>query len=556
MTDSHDESAGVWQADAVRPLDEAGTPLDTPPPPEPTTRSPWLIAAGAAAAVLLIGVVGGWLWWVNVIRGPQGAAEVIPGSADVVFTVDALELIEGDRFNRLVRSFDSEFDFDDLLTEIDDEIERGTGLRVLEDVRAWIGRSAAVAVWIPDDFFTTFDGEPEVAMAVMTRNEGAARRFLDDMIAAARDDGAEVTTITVAAVEVYSVAAETPTLVTVHSGRMLLATDPDRLAQMIEPTDPITERSAYDRLWAAANGDAAFASMYISENFFDEVLTGIAEAGGIESADVPSGALLATAALDDDGVEFAAASIALDDAGQVSPGSWAAALPAGTYGYFSVALPFDEEEIEALLDEQLAVLQGAGGGDDVDAFLDEFEGAFGVSLRELVSQFGGEVLFAAIQSDFGPLPALAGGPLGVGFAMGVEDESVVSDALASLPEVLGPDGDVIRLTANGLWAVDPGDGELVHYGVAEGRLVVASDDVTIDALLGRGSGGLVDDPEWERLAGLIGDDMLMYVDLARIISTFAPPDEAVDLAPLRSLGASAILEDGVSLVRMRLVIDY
>ena len=556
MTDSHDASDGVWEADAVRPLDEAGTPLDTSPPPERPTRPPWMIAGGAAVAVLLIGVIGGWLWWVNVIRGPLGAAEVLPGSADLVFTIDALELIEGDRFNRLVGAFDADFDFDDLLTEFDDEIEQETGLRVLEDVRAWIGRSAAVAVWMPADFFTTFDAQPEVALAIMTRNEGAARSFLDDIVAAAMEDGAEITTITVDGVEVYSVAAETPALVTVHSGRMLLATDPGRLGEMIEPTDPITDRSAYDRLWTAANGDAAFASMYISENFFDELVTGVAEAGGVDTGDVPSGAVLATAALDDDGVEFSAASIALDDAGQVSAGSWAEALPAGTYGYFSVALPFDEDEIAALFDEQLDAIQGAGAGADVDAFLDEFEGAFGVSLRDLVSQFGGEVLFAAVQSDFGPLPAVTGGPLGLGLAIGVEDESVVADALASLPDLLGPDGDVIRPTADGLWAVDLGDGEILHYGVAEGRLVVASDDVTIDAVLGRGSGGLTDDPEWQKLAGLIGDDMLMYVDLARIISTFAPPDAAADLAPLRTMGASAILEDGVSVVRMRLVIDY
>lgn len=543
---------------SVRPLDETGTPLDPIPAAAPTRRSPWVVAAGAAAAVLLIGVVGGWLWWVNVIRGPLGAAEVIPGSADMVVTVDALELIEGDRFARIIRAFDpdGEFDLDELITEIDDEVEEEIGLRVFEDVRAWIGRTAAVAVWAPADFLETFDAEPELAIAVMTRNEGAARQFIDDVVASARRDGAEISVITIAGVEVYSVASETtPALVTVHSGRVLVANDPGRLAEMIEPTDPITERSAYDRLWTAADGNAAFASLYVSENFIDEIVSGVAETGGVAPGDLPSGAVLAVATLDDDGVQFSAASITLDDSGETVSGTWARDLPAGTYGYVSVALP-DEATIAEFFDSQLDAARDAGAVREVDGLLDEFEDIFGVSLRQLVTQFGGEMLLAAVQSDFGPMPALAGGPLGIGFAIGVEDAGLVDDVLAEIPEVLGPDGDVIRRGADGFWAVDLGDGELVRYGVTGDRMIVASDTVTVDALAGRGGGGLTDDAGWQRLAGLIGEDMVMYVDFARIFSAFAPPETAADLAPLRSMGASTSVADGVSVVRVRVVIDY
>ncbi len=543
---------------SVRPLDEAGTPLDTVPASIPSRRSPWVVVAGAAAAVLLIGVVGGWLWWVNVIRGPLGAAEVLPGSADMVVTIDALELIEGDRFARIVRAFDPDggFDLDELIAEIDDGVEEEIGLRVFEDVRAWIGRTAAVAVWAPADFLETFDAEPEIAIAVMTRNEGAARQFIDDVVASARSDGAEIEIITIAGVDVYSVASETtPALVTVHSGRVLLANDPGRLAEMIEPTDPITERSAYDRLWTAADGDAAFASLYVSENFIDEIASGVAETGGVATGDLPSGAVLAVATLDDDGVQFSAASITLDDSGEAVSGTWARDLPAGTYGYVSLALP-DEAQIAEFFDSQVDAARDAGAVREVDELLDGFEDIFGLSLRDLVTQFGGEMLFAAVQSDFGPMPALAGGPLGIGFAIGVEDAAVVEGALADIPEALGPDGDIITRADDGFWAVDLGDGEIVRYGVTDSRLIVASDPVTVDGLAGRSGGGLTDDAGWQRLAGLIGEDMVMYVDFARIFSAFAPPDVAADLVPLRSMGASTDVADGVSVVRVRIVIDY
>lgn len=552
------DTGGTSEFEAVRPLDDQGTPVQ----PEITAtrrRSPWVVAGGAAAAVLLVGVVGGWLWWVNVIRGPLGAAEVVPGSADIVFTMDVLELVDGDRFTRLVEAFDpgGGFDLDELIADIDDEVENEIGLRVFEDVRAWVGRSAAVAVWTPPELFTTFDAEPDVAVAVMTRNEGRARQFIDDVIASARDDGADISTITISGVDVFSIASDTvPALVTVHSGRVLLANDPGRMAEMLDPTDPITDRSAYDRLWTAAEGDDALATVYLSEDFLEDMVSGAAQAGGFDTASAPSGAVLATARLDDDGIELTAATIALDDAVASLPGTWAADLPAGTYGYVSAALPVDGDDIADLFDEQIASFRDLGGGEDVDAFLGSFEDAFGVSLRELLSQFGDQILLAAVQSDFGPLPSLAGGPLGLGFAIGVEDEAVVRGALSALPAFLGPDGDVIVQRSDGLWAVDAGDGDLFLYGVAEGRLVLTSDQTTLDAVLGRSGGGLTDDPEWQRMAELIGEDMVMYVDLARIIATFAPPDEAADLAPLRSVGASAIVQDGVSLARVRVVIDY
>jgi hypothetical protein len=519
-----------------------------------------MVFGGAAAAVIVVGLVGVWLFWTNVVRGPLGAAEVVPASADIVLTVDALEFIEGDRFSRLINAFDPEgeatFSVGDLLSDIDDEIETELGFRVLGDATEWMGRSAAIGVWAPDDFFETFGAEPDVVISVMTRNDDRAREIIDALSAAAARDGADVDKVIVAGVEVDSVKDGSDLfLATVHENRVLFANDEGRMAEMIDPTNPVTEVSAYQRLWNAAGGDDAFASVYVSEDFFDSLVTTAFEASGTNSSGVPSGALIATATLDDDGVEFAGASIALDDAGVEVAGSWGRELPSGVYGYFSAALPFERADVESLFDEQVDQLTDLGLGVDIDSFLASFEDQLGVSLRELLAQFTDEVLFAAVQSDFGPLPALAGGPLGIGFAIGVEDDAVIADALARLPDLLGPDAQFIEQLGDTIWAVDTGEGEVARFGVVDGRLVIAGDEHAFNAMLGAG-GGVTDGDEWKRLAGLIGDDMFVFVDIARIVDTFAPSDEADELAVLRSFGASSSVEDGIAVIKARLVLDY
>ncbi len=131
----------------------------------------------------------------------------------------------------------------------------------------------------------------------------------------------------------------------------------------------------------------------------------------------------------------------------------------------------------------------------------------------------------------------------------------MADVLSRIPGFLGPDAQLIEQLGDTIWAIDPGDGEIIRYGVVDGRLVIASDQDSFNAVLGAGGGGVTDDPEWERLAGLVGDDMFLYVDIARIVDTFAP-EMATDVAPLRSFGASTTTQDGVTLVTARLVIDY
>lgn len=347
-----------------------------------------------------------------------------------------------------------------------------------------------------------------------------------------------------------------PALVTVHSGRVLIASDPGRMSEMIDPTDTITERSAYQRLWDAVDGEDAFASMYVSQNFLDDFVQAAFEASGAEPTGVPTGAFLGTATLDDDGVEFSGATITLDDSTQTDPGTWGRELPSGAYGYVSAALPFDPADVQALYDEQIAALEDVGLGGDIEDFEVAFYDTFDLTLRDLLGQFTDELLFAALPSDLGPLPALSGGPLGIGMAVGLDDAARVANALAQLPEFLGPDGDVLSQTPDGRWVLDLGDGAVFTYGVVEDRLVIATDPDTIDGLLGRGLGSVEEDAEWQRLAALIGEDMVVYVDIAGVVGAFAPADIAADLAPLRSFGASGAVEDGVSIVQMRLVIDY
>lgn len=558
MTDDYDGAVPPTPTDAVRPLDEHGAPVVAEAPAK-KKRSPRVVFAGAAAAVLVVGGLGGWLWWTNVIRGPLGAAEVIPGSADVVLTIDALQLIEENRFERLIEAFNPvgvDLDIQDLIEAADDEIESETGIRVLADAGEWIGQSAALAIWFPDDLFADFNPDIEFALSIMARDEGRAQEFLDDIVTAALDSGDEVETIEILGVDIYSVSDEdVPVLVTVHSGRMLLASDPDRMIDMLEPQDTITDRSAYQRLWNAVDGDDAFFSMYVSERFLEDFFVEALEQSGTDVSSIPVGATLGTATIDDDGVEFSLASIAVDDTGQSVAGTWGQQLPAGTYGYMSVALPFEKEDIEDLFDDQVDSLADLGLGLDVGETLGFFEDAFGVSVRDVVSQFSDEMLFAVIAAEAGPLPAVAGGPLGVGLAVGVDDEDVILQALENLPGVFGPAGEGIVPLDGGLWEFDIEEGPFFTYGVVGHRLVIASDRDTLAAVT-EGDGGVSDDAEWQRLSDFVGEDMLVYVNIAGILDAFADRDLRRDLKALRSFGATASASDGISIVTMRLVIDY
>ena len=93
-------------------------------------------------------------------------------------------------------------------------------------------------------------------------------------------------------------------------------------------------------------------------------------------------------------------------------------------------------------------------------------------VRDFLGQFTDEVLFAALPSDLGPLPAVSGGPLGLGLVVGLNDPAVVANALAQLPGFLGPDGDVLAQTADGRWVLDLGDGEVFTYGVVDDGAVI------------------------------------------------------------------------------------
>lgn len=551
----------------VRPLDEQGRPIIAPL--EPPSRSR-LIVGGVLAAVIVL-AVGAVVAWRALIGSPFAAAEAVPGDADFVVTMDFLQVRDVDRVDRFIRAFaepmqrhgiiDETPDLEAALREFDDLTESEIGFRFAEDVLSWIGRSGSLAVWVPESAFSqdTFAPAtvPAILVTVDVRDQGAATDFVDRIIGEVEADGTVVERIQVAGNVGYYIDDGEPLVMALVEGRLILgdSTATVRRAIELDPSASVAQRDDFQRLASAIGGDPAM-TFYASAGLGEKA----SAAYGALGLEMPFSEQLGTASmaavtLDDDGIAVRTANRALEGL-SAEPGSWAAGLPADTYGFFDLVLP--ERYLAEMTDLYVDSLGEAGLTEqDVAGLTAPADEILGMSLLDdVLPQLGGEVLFAVVPATDGLLVRSAGIDIGLLFGIGVADSSVVTQAL---------DRTLSVLTETGVEAQRRGDVQVIAIDGTVAGAVAVTDDAffatstpeTLEALLD-GRGGLASSERYRRVDDLIaGDGLAAYVDIAGIVEDFATDEVVGDvLAPLVAMGAGYTVEGELQITEVRFLVDY
>lgn len=564
---AREDATGDDQA-AVRPLDSEGRPITARQlrPASPQSR---VIAGGALAAVVLLAAIG-LLVWRALLGTPFGAAESVPADADMVFTMDFLQVRDTSRVERFIQAFatpmaehgiiDEIPDFEAALREFDDEAEAELGFRFAEDVFSWIGRSGAIAIWFPDEMFAldAYAAEvlPGFLVSVEVRDEEAARSFLDRMIAQAEAEGMKVGPIRVGGSPGYVIDGDdVPALVTLHNGRFLLSDSVDTLRRGVEtePGDSIAQSDDFQQLSSALAGDPLMTA-FVSSSFGTQVASLYDEMGlGMSLIDeLAQTSAMSALTLDDDGVYVRAVNRPLPSF-PIGGGSWAAGLPADTYGFVDVALP--DQYLQELSTMYVEILEDAGfTRRDLDEMTAPADEIIGMSLLDdLLPQLGRELLFAVTPTVDGAFAAELGVDVGLLLGIGVADSDLVSRALDNSLRATG----INVVERNGVRVMQEDGADLAAVVVTDNAFGVSSSADLLETFVA-GNGRLGTTEQYQRLDDLLaGEGLAMYVNVASIVEDFVTDNDVRDvLAPLVSAGASYAIEGELQISEFRLVVDY
>lgn len=513
----------------------------------------WLIGGGIAlvvvfsASALAVGLLTG---------GALASLEAVPADVDFVVALDLLQLSDAERIDALVSAFAEPLEdagyIDgaeiDLFGQISEDLEDELGVNLFDDLLPWIGRSVAVAGWLPADFFTS--QEPDILLVVTVRNRASAAEFLEQVA----DGDFEVTTMEDG--DLY-VGAETVGVFWLGNDLLLAANS------RVVIRDALNARSG-----ESLADDEVFSSV-LNELPPEPLLTFFAGPGIVDSIATANSELGPTNPLDGfaDGFRGAAIAITLVDSGirfdiaqllerditeqaaQPDEVSGVAALPLETLGYAGMVIP--DNAIGDLLEELRALDPVA-----YDEIAVEAQETLGVDLLgEVLPSFGGEMLLSVIQTRDGFLAEESGISIGLLVTMGVLDTAPISATIASLEELAIEEEVVID---EGTPNVARFEGnEIVAYQVTDDALVIGSASSVVSDFLS-GDGGLTNGELHRELdAALPGDGLSFYVDLSRIfdIAEMSRADRAI-VEPLRAIGASSSFDGELVTGTLLILIDY
>lgn len=554
---------------AVRPLDPEGRPVAPSPVVAETSRSK--LMAGLLVGLLVVAGIGGAIAWRVLTGSPFAAAEAVPADADLVITMDFLQLTDLDPVDRLIQAFaepmarhgiiDETPDLDAALREFDDMAEEEIGFRFAEDVLSWIGRSGSIAVWMPESAFALdpYAGDviPTVLATLEVRDEAKAQAFLDRVLEQARTEGAEVESALIAGIAAHAVAdGDEPFFVALHDGRLLIGDSTETLRRAIEldPGNSVAQTDDFQQLAAVIGGDALM-TYYMSPSLGRKLVRAYEE----QDMEIPfveqlsTSGVMASTTLDESGLVVRSASPIWEGI-TASAGSWSARLPADVYGFVDVTFP--ERYFEELVDGYLDAMGSAGLTEaDIESFTSPLDEMLGMSLTdELLPQFGGEIMLAVGPADDGALAESL--PLGVLFGLGVDDAGVVERALSNGLELAAEQG--VRVYERDGVDVIEADGAVIAATTVtqDGIFASSSPDQLVGFL--RDSGGLGAAERYQRVDGATeGDGLAFYLDIAGIVGDFVTDEEVGDvLAPLVAAGAGYRIEGDYQVAEFRLVIDY
>ena len=549
----------------VKPVDgEGAVPID-PMVPTGRTLSSSVIAGVVLVAVIAAAVVGTVIWR-NRQGDPFASARSVPAGMDIVVTFDALALSDSEKLQAFVDAFGEpmvEAGFideypDDLVAAIDDAIDDETGFTLSDDVFTWIGRSMSIAMSVPDMDLQSAEVESfDLLISVDVRNQEEAEAFVDKALDAMADEDIEVAAAQIGGMPGYLWEAEEDEDVRaglVLTDDTLLVGIEDTIVDAIEARDAglsIAEDKAFQDTMGRLPGDTMM-SVYVAPSLLDG-LQDLAEQAAVAldveagaGIDEPLGSMGVGMTLVDEGVRINYVMTNAEE--QVDPVpdlSALAGLPDDTIGFFSVdaADAGIAEAIEALRDGEIP--------------LDEVSRELGVDIVELLESFNGSATFAVTETRRSFIAETSDVPIGLVGALGLSDAGPMEDLLDMLEDMareqsleLDRDGGVTTVGAEGQ--------DFVSYSLTDDLFVVGTGRGLVSDVANGEGGDLLESDLYKELdAAVLGDGLIGYVDIERIIDLVPlTRDEEAVFDPIRGLGVGGSVSGDISELEVLLLVDY
>jgi hypothetical protein len=232
-----------------------------------------IIGLCAGGAVLLIAIV------LLLIKDPLGifggsttVAQAVPQNVDFYASIDLLKMMDQntiDTITAFTRNTDSDIaNQEDLIDQMDQDLDDSYGVTFSEDIKPWIGTSAAFFVNNLKDTYSGVSNDPEVTLVVLVRDTSSADRFIKKMKAGIKDkQDAEVEDTRYQNVTIYSFQDEydSSTLAFARSGKVFLVSNTlegIKAAIDAQKGDSLAKEATFQQLMKVLPSDGAV-NLYI-----------------------------------------------------------------------------------------------------------------------------------------------------------------------------------------------------------------------------------------------------------------------------------------------------
>jgi hypothetical protein len=481
--------------------------------PPRRNRSWWLVGIAVALVATL---VGGVAYGVNRLSGGGAQPEdALPAGAVAFAKLDldpsAGQKIDAIRFLRKFPSLRSNLSEDsDLRKQFFDQVADQvgwTGIDFDRDVKPWLGQRVGVAAYAPHKSTLDPSSQPDVVVALQVTDHDAAVKALTRLVDSASGSGPSPGFVVG---DDYALLAQNPA-------------DAQRASRAARERGTLGE----DKTFASdlAGLDSGVAAFWLDGKALGTALPMVAAAGG-GSTVAQSGRT--TYVLRFDGPDV------LELVGKVTGASSLPTqlgelqgmdtLPSSTVAAFGLA--DGRKVVGPAFDSLRKNLDRTAGPGTFDQSVTQLEAQYGIRLPDDIETLLGSNLVAALDRT-----GLGNGQIAV--AARVQTDGTRAVAILD------------RLTA--------GLPVPIAYRKLPDGYVIGSDQRATGRLAGGGSLGS-DSRFTNAVPDLKGSSVAIYVDLAALVDAFAPSAQRADLAPLDTLGMTAVTTGGGSgTFRLRLV---
>lgn len=526
---------------------------------------PWMALGAAVLVVVVIG--GGALAFRSFLSTSVAAAEVMPPDTEFFFSIDFLQLIEGDarKLNDTIISMIESsgeveardiLNVDGLVREIDAAMSDAVGVDFTDDIRPWVGRTVSFSMSGFESL--TSNDVPEVLLAVETRDGGASDVFLEDFAEGlGRATGVDVARVTRDGTVVYTASDDfefDPALVFARVGSMVVFGTESAVEGALAAeggaslADDVTFASVMDslppdRLMSVYLNGSVVSDALASEGLATETFAGI----GFD-------AVGASVSIADYGVRVESVVLGSEPAGGITleMGGVTGDLPVDTlamFGGWSVASYW--ETITTTLGET-----------ETDDFLAEAERETGIDFGSLLGLLDAPSALAVVTTTDGAMAQEIGYPIGVMALFGTTNPGEVERTVEDLVGYARDNGldEIARATFDSgtFWMLGQIGSETAVLGVTD-RYLAAASSGSLATSIGS-SPSFADSTRLAAVAEAIGVDpgsVVFYVDTQSLVELFEPaPEIAAALGPLGQMAAAFEMEGGRSHGVFVWMIDY